>query len=73
MDDRQPVPQLAKNLFGKLFGDKGDISQSLMESLRELFDLQLITKLRRNMKSRLMTMSDRILLRRRAIIETIID
>jgi hypothetical protein len=73
VDDRKPVPRLAKNLFGKLFGDKGYISQSLAQSLREMFDLHLITKLRSNMKNQLMTMTDRILLRRRAIIETIID
>lgn len=73
VDDRKPVPRLAKKLFGKLFGDKGYISKSLAQSLHEMFDLQLITKLRDNMKNQLMTWSDRILLRRRAIIETIID
>ena len=73
VDDRKPVPHLAKKLFGKLFGDKGYISQPLTQSLRDMFDLQLITKLRRNMKNQLITWSDRILLRRRAIIETIID
>ena len=73
VDDRKPVPRLAKELFGKLFGDKGYISQSLAKSLSEMFDIQLITKLRKNMKNQLMNLSDRILLRRRAIIETIID
>lgn len=73
VDDRKPVPRLVKKLFGKLFGDKGYLSQELAQSLRELFDIQLITKLRSNMKNRLMTLTDRILLRRRAIIETIID
>ncbi len=73
VDDRKPVPRLAKKLFGKLFGDKGYISQPLAQSLRKMFNLQLITKLRSNMKNQLMTMTDRILLRRRAIIETIID
>jgi transposase len=73
VDDRKPVPRLAKKLFGKLFGDKGYISNPLAQSLRELFDLQLITKLRDNMKNQLMLLSDRLLLRRRAIIETIID
>jgi Transposase DDE domain len=33
----------------------------------------MITKLRGNMKIQLMSLSDRILLRRRAIVETIID
>ncbi len=73
VDDRKPVPRLVKKLFGRLFGDKGYLSLSLAQSLRELFDLQLITKLRDNMKNQLMTWTDRILLRRRAIIETIID
>lgn len=73
VDDRQPVPHLAKRLFGKLFGDKGYISQPLAESLRRMFNVQLITKLRSRMKNQLMLLSDRLLLRRRAIIETIID
>jgi len=51
VDDRKPVPRLVKKLFGKLFGDKGCISQPLMQSLRELFDIQLITKLRDNMRT----------------------
>lgn len=73
VDDRKPVPGLVKKLFGKLFGDKGYVSQKLAKTLRDLFDIQLITKLRKNMKNQLMLMSDRILLRRRAIIESIID
>jgi len=73
VDDRQPVPHLAKRLFGKLFGDKGYISQPLAESLRRMFNVQLITKLRSRMKNQLMLLSDRLLLRRRAIIESIID
>lgn len=73
VDDRKPVLRLVRKLFGKLFGDKGYISQSLAQALRELFNLQLITKLRNNMKNQIMTMTDRILLRRRVIIETIID
>jgi transposase len=73
VDDRKPVPRLSKKLFGKLFGDKGYISQSLADSLRQMFDLQLITKLRANMKNQLMPLVDRLLLRKRSIIETIID
>jgi hypothetical protein len=73
VDDRKPVPRLVKKLFGKLFGDMGYISQPLAQSLKSMFNIQLITKLRKNMKNRLINLSDRILLRRRAIIETIID
>ena len=39
----------------------------------EAFGLQLITKLRSNMKNRLLPMDDQVLLRKRAIVETIID
>ena len=73
IDDREPVPQLAKKLFGKLFGDKGYISKKLAQTLRELFDVQLVTKLRSNMKNQLMLLSDRLLLRKRAIVYSVID
>jgi hypothetical protein len=73
VDDRKPVPRLAKQLFGKLFGDMGYISQPLAQTLKSMFNIQLITKLRKNMKNHLMHLADRILLRRRAIVETVID
>jgi len=73
VDDRKPVPHLAQQLFGKLFGDRGYVSQDLFETLFELFDVQLITRLRKNMKNRLIPLADQILLRKRAIIESIVD
>ena len=73
VDDRKPVPKLVKELFGKLFGDKGYVSQPLFELLLDTFNIQLITKLRSNMKNRLMPLADHLLLRKRSIIETIID
>jgi len=72
VDDRKPVPKLVKDLFGKLFGDKGYLSQPLFEMLWEQ-GLQLITGIKANMKNRLMQMSDKLLLRKRYIIETIND
>jgi hypothetical protein len=73
VDDRQPVPKLARKLFGKLFGDKGYISQKLFNQLFADQSLPLIAKLRKNMKGQLMLYTDRLLLRRRAIIETVND
>ena len=73
IDDRKPVPDLCKGLFGKLIGDRGYISQTLFEQLFETFDVQLITKLRRNMKNQLMPIVDKLLLRKRSIIETVND
>ena len=72
VDDRKPVPQMAKRLWGKLFADKGYISQPLFEQLFEQ-GVQLITPIRKNMKNRLMPLIDKVLLRKRAIIETIND
>ena len=46
VDDRQPVPGLVQDLFGKLVADRGYLSKKLGPQLKQLFDLQLITKLR---------------------------
>lgn len=72
IDDRKPLPEMTKDLFGKLFGDKGYLSQALFEELFER-GLELITSLRKNMKGQLLLLSDRLLLRKRFIIETIND
>ena len=72
-DDPIPVPKLLQMLFGKVFADKGYVSQKLAKQLLESVGIQLITKLKRNMKNRFMSLSDRLLLRKRSIIETIID
>ena len=72
-DDRTPVPKLLQQLFGKVFADKGYVSQKLAKQLLNTAGIQLITKLKRNMKQRLLPLGDRLLLRKRAIIETIID
>lgn len=73
VDDRKPVPTLCKRLFGKLIADRGYISQPLFEQLLETFNVQLITRIKKNMKNRLMPMLDKILLRKRAIIESVMD
>ncbi len=72
VDDRSPVPHLTRWLWGKLFGDKGYLSQPLTEQLRQR-GLQLITRLKSNMKNRLILLSDKLLLRKRSIVETITD
>lgn len=73
VDDRRPVPKLAHRLFGSLYGDKGYLSQPLAEHLLVTQGLRLITKLRKKMRNRLLLLSDKLLLRKRAIIETIND
>jgi hypothetical protein len=73
LDDRKPVPTLAKRLFGKLFGDMGYISQTLVGQLLDACQVHLVTFARTNMQGRLLHQDDVILLRKRAIMETIND
>jgi hypothetical protein len=72
VDDRRPVPHLIQRLWGKLFGDKGYLSQPLTQQLRQR-GITLITHLKSNMKHRLILLSDKLLLRKRSILETITD
>jgi hypothetical protein len=70
VDDRVPVTELSKDIFGKLFGDKGYISQDLFLKLYDK-GIQIITRLKRNMKNKLMNVVDKILLRSRGVIESV--
>ena len=74
VDDREPLKDrdFTRKLFGKLFADRGYISQDLFEMLF-VDDIHLVTKIKRNMKNSLMNLYDKILLRKRAVIETVND
>jgi Transposase DDE domain len=72
VDDRDPLPQMTQALFGKLFGDRGYVSQRLFEQFFAR-GLELITSIRKTMKNSLMKLEDKLLLRKRHIIETIND
>ena len=65
VDDRKPLEasNILKKVFGKLFGDRGYIKQSLFEDLF-VNGIHLITKMRKNMKNSLMDISDKLLLRK---------
>lgn len=72
VDNRIPVPKLVARLWGKLFGDKGYLSAPLTAQLQQR-GIHLVTHLKSNMKNRLLLLSDKLLLRRRSILETITD
>jgi len=72
VDDRDPVERMAEELWGHLYGDRGYISKMLHDALWA-HGLTLITLIRRNMKPRLMRLWDRLMLRKRFLIETIND
>jgi DDE family transposase len=73
VDDRRPVPRLVRRLFGKVFGGHGNLSRALAEQLFTTQGLWLITKVRKNTRERLLAYTDKLLLRKRALIETIHD
>nr|MBC7611711.1 IS982 family transposase [Pseudopedobacter sp.] len=74
VDDRDPLKNevFLKNIFGKLFGDKGYISKELVKILF-IGGIHLVTGIRNNMKNSLMSMNDKIMLRKRSVIETVND
>ena len=57
VDGRVPVPKMTRNFIGKLFGDKGCISKKLTELLAT-DDVELITKLKKNMKPKVIALFD---------------
>ncbi len=72
IDDRTPLKDksFTEKLFGKLFADRGYISQDLFERLF-VDGIHLVTRLKRNMKNSLMSLHDKLLLRKRSVIETV--
>ena len=73
-DDRTPLKQelFLDKIFGKLFADKGYLRKDLAKLLF-IDGIQMITHIKNNMKNSLMTLSDKILLRKRSVIETVND
>jgi len=74
VDDRniETITTMIKDLFGKLSRGKAYISKALAEMLWGK-RIQLITAVKRNMKSQALSDEEEILLRKRSIIETVND
>jgi DDE family transposase len=74
VDDRKPLRDKTfhDKVFGKIFADRGYIGQDLFEKLF-VDGIHLVTKIRKNMKNSLMHIYDKILLRKRAVIESVND
>jgi len=72
VDDRKPLKTMTGGLWGKLIGDKGYLSKKLFEQLYEN-GLKLITKIKKNMKNQFVPLIDKLLLRKRAIVESVFD
>jgi hypothetical protein len=72
-DDRKVVPDLVSGLFGKIFADRGYVSQKLATQLRSELGIEFFARPRCNMKNKLMLLHDKLLSCKRFIIETIND
>ena len=74
VDDRNEkvMESLTKEIFGKLFADRGYISSKLFEKLYAK-DITLVTRAKKNMKNKLMDYNDRLMLRKRTVIESVND
>ena len=74
VDNRIPLKEgnILKNIWGKLYGDKGYVSKTLGNTLFGQ-GIHLVTGIRKNMKNQVMELRDKILLRKRSVIETIND
>ena len=56
--DRRPIPKLLQGIVGKVFADRGYVSQKLATQLLEELSIQFFAKPRRNMKNKLMSLHD---------------
>lgn len=70
-DDRKLVLKLLQSLFGKVFADRGYVSQSLAKQLLDTYRIEFFAQPRRNMKTCLMRLSDHLMTRKRAIMELV--
>ena len=72
VDDRKPVKKLLQKQQAKFFGARGYISKALARELKDI-GIVLITKFKKNINNQLMELSDKQLLRKRALIESVIE
>ena len=74
VDDRKPLKDKSfhKKVFGKIYADRGYIGKDLFDMLF-IDGIHLVTKLRKNMKKKSMEFYDKVLLRKRSVIETVND
>ncbi|MEI7669317.1 MAG: IS982 family transposase, partial [Pseudomonadota bacterium] len=72
VDDRVPVKELLKNLIGMAAGDRGYIKKGLAEYLQK-FGLNFLTKIKKNMKEKIFSPFEKMVLKGRGIIKTIFD
>jgi hypothetical protein len=70
-NNKAVLRHLFNGIKGKCFGDKGYMSAFFEEFYQQ--GLQIITKVRSNMKNKLLLLEDKLKLRKRAVVESVND
>ena len=70
--DEEIIKDMVERIFGKLFGDRGYISEKLAQYLWNN-GVELIYKIRKNIKEMNLSDTDKVLIRKHALIETVND
>ena len=68
--DSTVLDEVTRPLAGKLYADKGYVGHALFKRLWQR-GLHLITSIRRNMRNHLMPLADKVMLRKRFLIEMV--
>jgi Transposase DDE domain len=65
------IEQMMQNIHGKVYGDKGYLLNA--ELFQKLYSngIHVVTKIRSNMKNKMMEMKDKIMLKKRGVIESV--
>jgi len=72
VDDRKPVEDMTKDLTGKVYADKGYINNNLFLTLYSR-GLKMVHGIKKNMKNKLMNLEEKLMLRKRNLIESVFD
>lgn len=72
VDDRKGLLPIVSDLFGKMYADKGYIGKEFAQKMKDK-GVEVITRVRKNMKEVEHSDFDRALLRKRSLIETVFD
>ena len=72
-NDKELLTSISSNVYGKVYGDKGYIlNEDKMRHFLEM-GIHFVSKIRRNMKNKLVDLEAKFMLKRRSIVETVID
>ena len=72
VDDRKGLLAIASSLFGTLYADKGYIGKEFAQKMKDK-GIDVVTRVRKNMKEVVHSEFDQALLRKRSLVETVFD